>query len=62
MAIRASLSLPEVLNTATRELGIALAASRVHMHLYDPENPISPVKHEYLAAGCNTIGTFSRQL
>jgi PAS domain S-box-containing protein len=58
MAIRASLSLPEVLNTATRELGIALAASRVHMHLYDPENPISPVEHEYLATGCNSIGPF----
>lgn len=58
MAIRASLSLPEVLNTATRELGIALSASRVHLHLYDPENPISPVKHEYLAAGCNSIAPF----
>jgi PAS domain S-box-containing protein len=55
MAIRASLSLPEVLNTATRELGLALAASRVHMHLYDPENPISPVKHEYVAPGCESI-------
>jgi len=58
MAIRASLSLPEVLSTATRELGMALAASRVHMHLYDPENPISPVKHEYLASGCNSIAPF----
>ncbi|MEP6570200.1 MAG: PAS domain S-box protein [Acidobacteriota bacterium] len=56
MAIRASLSLPDVLNTATRELGIALAASRVHLHLYDPEDPISPVKHEYLGVGCNSIG------
>ena len=55
-AIRASLSLPEVLSTATRELGLALAASRVHMHLYDPENPISPVKHEYVAPGCQSIG------
>jgi PAS domain S-box-containing protein len=58
MAIRASLSLPEVLSTATRELGMALSASRVHMHLYDPENPISPVKHEYLASGCNSIAPF----
>lgn len=58
MAIRASLSLPEVLNTATRELGLALAASRVHLHLYDPEDPISPVKHEYLAPGCESIGPF----
>lgn len=58
MAIRASLSLPEVLNTATRELGLALVASRVHMHLYDPENPISPVKHEYVAPGCDSISAF----
>ncbi len=57
-AIRASLSLPEVLNTATRELGIALAASRVHLHLYDPENPISPVEHEYVAPGSSSIGPF----
>jgi len=58
MAIRASLSLPEVLNTATRELGIALGASRVHLHLYDPENPLSPVEHEYVAPGCNSLGPF----
>lgn len=56
MAIRASLSLPEVLHTATRELGLALAASRVHMHLYDPDDPISPVKHEYVAPGSDSIG------
>ncbi|HEV7798539.1 MAG TPA: GAF domain-containing protein, partial [Pyrinomonadaceae bacterium] len=55
-AIRASLSLPEVLSTATRELGLALAASRVHLHLYSPENPISPVMHEYVAPGCKSIG------
>ncbi|MEO7970083.1 MAG: PAS domain S-box protein, partial [bacterium] len=36
MTIRASLSLPEVLSTAARELGVALSASRVHMRLYDP--------------------------
>lgn len=58
MAIRASLSLPEVLSTATRELGLALGASRVHLHLYDPENPISPVEHEYVAPGCNSISAF----
>lgn len=58
MAIRASLSLPEVLSTSTRELGLALGASRVHMHLYHPENPISPVKHEYLAPGCSSISAF----
>lgn len=58
MAIRASLSLADVLSTATRELGVALEASRVHLHLYDPENPISPVEHEYVAAGCNSVGSF----
>ncbi|HSS21959.1 MAG TPA: PAS domain S-box protein [Pyrinomonadaceae bacterium] len=58
MAIRASLSLPEVLSTATRELGQALGASRVHLHLYEPENPISPVKHEYLAPGCASLGAY----
>lgn len=55
MAIRASLSLPEVLSTATRELGIALGASRVHLQLYNPEDPISPVEHQYVAPGCNSI-------
>jgi PAS domain S-box-containing protein len=55
LAIRASLSLPEVLSTTTRELGLALGASRVHVHLYDPNNPISPVEHEYLAPGCDSI-------
>jgi PAS domain S-box-containing protein len=54
-AIRASLSLPEVLNTATSELGLALGASRVHIHLYDPDNPVSPVRHEYVASGCDRM-------
>ncbi len=54
-AIRASLSLPEVLSTATRELGLALAASRVHLHLYNAENPISPVEHQYVAPGCDSL-------
>ena len=55
MTIRASLSLPEVLSTATRELGVALSASRVHMRLYDPANPVSAVAHEYVAANCNSF-------
>ena len=54
-AIRASLSLPEVLSTATRELGLALEASRVHIHLYDAEDPISQVAHEYVAPGSTSI-------
>jgi PAS domain S-box-containing protein len=52
MTIRASLSLPEVLSTATRELGMALEASRVHMRLYDPANPVAEVEHEYVAPNC----------
>ncbi|MFN2493050.1 MAG: PAS domain-containing protein, partial [Pyrinomonadaceae bacterium] len=58
-AIRASLSLPEVLSTTTRELGLALGASRVHMHLFDHENPISPVEHEYVAPDSESIATLS---
>jgi PAS domain S-box-containing protein len=49
MAIRASLSLPEVLSTATRELGLALAASRVQLCLYNSEGVSEPLEYEYLA-------------
>lgn len=55
LAIRASLSLPEVLNTATHELGRALAASRVHLHLYEPSNPLSGLEHEYVAPHSSSI-------
>lgn len=55
MAIRASLSLSDVLGTATRELGRALAASRVHLHLYNPEDPVAPVQHEYVAPDCTSV-------
>src|SRR5688500_2881918 len=58
MAIRASLSLADVLSTASRELGVALEASRVHLHLYDPDDPISRVEHEYIASGCDSISSF----
>ncbi|MEP6741589.1 MAG: PAS domain S-box protein, partial [bacterium] len=57
MTIRASLSLPEVLSTATRELGIALGASRVYMRLYDPANPVSSVQHEYVAPHSSSMGS-----
>lgn len=53
-AIRASLSLPEVLSTATRELGQALSASRVHLFLYN-KGGSSQVEHEYLAEGVSSI-------
>jgi PAS domain S-box-containing protein len=55
MAIRASLSLPEVLSTATRELGRALAASRVHLHLYNTDNLSPQIEHEYVAPECTSV-------
>jgi PAS domain S-box-containing protein len=55
MAIRASLSLPEVLRTATKELGKALSASRVHLFLYSSEGVRSPLEHEYLTDGVSSI-------
>ena len=55
MAIRASLSLGEVLSTATVELGRALAASRVHLFLLDSEGVSAPIEHEYLAEGVRSI-------
>ncbi len=56
MAIRASLSLPAVLSTATRELGQALSASRVHLFLYNQGVASSSLEHEYLAEGVDSIG------
>ncbi|HLA13368.1 MAG TPA: PAS domain S-box protein [Pyrinomonadaceae bacterium] len=54
-AIRASLSLSQVLSSATSELGRALSASRVYLHLYNSEDPLSPVEHEYLAPACSSL-------
>jgi PAS domain S-box-containing protein len=55
MAIRASLSLPEVLSTTTLELGRALDASRVHLFLLDSEGVRAPLEHEYLAPDVRSI-------
>ena len=55
MAIRASLSLPEVISTATLELGRALAASRVQLCLYDSEGINEPLEYEYLGPGGRTV-------
>src|SRR5689334_6298303 len=55
MAIRASLSLPEVISTATLELGRALSASRVQLCLYDSEGINEPVEYEYLGPGIRTV-------
>ncbi|MDX6531572.1 MAG: hypothetical protein QOH41_3862 [Blastocatellia bacterium] len=58
VAIRASLSLTSVLNTATRELGQALSASRVEVRLYDAAGDQSVAKGEYVAAGCKSVNDF----
>jgi PAS domain S-box-containing protein len=55
MAIRASLSLPEVLRTATVELGRALEVSRVQLCLYDSEEVKEPLEYEYLGPGVNSV-------
>ncbi|HEU5459172.1 MAG TPA: PAS domain S-box protein [Pyrinomonadaceae bacterium] len=55
MAIRASLSLPEVLSTATRELGLALSASRVQLCLYHSEGVNETLEYEYLAPGVESV-------
>src|SRR6266550_1174557 len=58
VAIRASLSLTSVLDTATRELGQALSASRVEVRLYDATGDPSVAKGEYVAAGCKSASNF----
>src|SRR5215212_5723551 len=55
MAIRASLSLGEVLSTATVELGRALGASRVHLFLLDSEGMSAPLEYEYLSEDVKSI-------
>jgi PAS domain S-box-containing protein len=54
-AIRASLRMPEVLSTATRELGRALSASRVHLFLSTSEEVTTPLEYEYLAPDVKSI-------
>jgi PAS domain S-box-containing protein len=56
VAIRASLSLADVLDTTTRELGQALSASLVRVRLYDRAGDQSSVEHQYLATGCENAG------
>ncbi|HZB47229.1 MAG TPA: GAF domain-containing protein, partial [Pyrinomonadaceae bacterium] len=58
-AIRATLNLPEVMHTATHELGQALSASRVYIRPYDPARPdYSPAMYEYVAPGCRGVGAY----
>ena len=55
LAIRASLSQPEVLRTATHELGRALQVSRAHLYLYDAAHPHAAAEHEYIAPNSSSI-------
>jgi PAS domain S-box-containing protein len=57
-AIRSSLSLPEILDTTVRELGVALAASRVQVRLCDGSNDNVFVKTQYTAGGAKDNGEF----
>ena len=57
-AIRSSLSLPAVLDTTVRELGKALAATRVQVRLCDGTNEDLFVKTEYTLKGDHTPGDF----
>jgi len=56
VAIRASLSLADVLDTTTRELGQALSASLVRVRLYDQAGRSIIGEHQYLATGCKSAG------
>src|SRR5438105_4229497 len=56
VAIRASLSLTDVLDTAARELGQALSASRVQVRLYDASGQQSSAQREYVALGSERSG------
>ncbi len=55
VAIRASLSLNEVLDTTTRELGQALSASLVRVRLYDQAGNRSSVEQQYLATSFESV-------
>lgn len=53
-AIRASLSLRDVLSAATNGLGRALAVSRVYVWLYEADELNQAPSHQYLAPGYNS--------
>ena len=57
-AIRASLSLTSVLNTATRELGSALSASAVEVRLYNADGDQSAARGKYVADGARDVSQF----
>src|SRR5213075_2391643 len=58
VAIRASLSLTSVLDTATRELGQALSATGVEVHLNSLNGDQSAAKGRYIADGAPDINYF----
>jgi PAS domain S-box-containing protein len=55
IAIRASLSLTDVLNTASNELGQVLSASRVRVRLFDADGKTSSPAAEYVAGGYENL-------
>lgn len=57
-AIRASLSLTSVLNTATRELGSAISASGVEVRLYNANGDQSAARGKYVADGARDVSQF----
>lgn len=58
IAIRASLSLTDVLNTASNELGQVLSASRVRVRLFDANGNTSSPAAEYVAGGYENLDSF----
>ncbi len=58
VAIRASLSLTDVLDTAAQELGQTLSASRVQVRLYDVTGNQSSAHRDYVAPGCESTSAF----
>jgi len=58
IAIRASLSLTDVLNTASSELGQVLSASRVRVRLFDADGKTSSPVSEYVATGYENLDSF----
>src|SRR5207302_4282058 len=65
IAIRASLSLTDVLDTTARELGHALSASHVRVRLYDASGEKTSAQREYDAPGsgcCESDDEYERLL
>jgi PAS domain S-box-containing protein len=61
IAIRASLSLHDVLNTASNELGQVLSASRVRVRLFDDNAKSSSPAAEFVASGYENLDSFNAE-